>query len=189
MCRPGSSSLILDFVNIGSSCSLRSFLHLDSLLSVYGMVRLDSFLLAIDPAHPGPLLPLQGSICSGFLLLVYGMSRPELLTSTIDFIHFGPAPLPQGFACIDSSPSAFGLCCLGSSLLSLIPHSLDLRFLRTVLLALAFCLQYTEQSVLALAPHSWISFMLGLYCFSKVLFNLDRFCIWYDAGRLTLACS
>ncbi len=69
-----SPSLVLDYMQVGSSLPTRTWTHLGLSLPAYGMVRLESFSLLLDFITIGLTLFLRSRACADSSLLVYGMT-------------------------------------------------------------------------------------------------------------------
>ena len=84
-----SAMSLLDYLQIGSTLSLRSFGRGGSALSIYGLMKFGSSTSVLDYFDMGSTFSMRAFSRIGSTLSIYGMTRLTLSLSTLDFFHMG----------------------------------------------------------------------------------------------------
>jgi len=107
---------VLDFLHLGSSLSLRSFVRAGSAVSVLGVSRFGSSMSVLDFVHLGSSLSLRSFARASSAVSVLGVSRFGSSMSVLDFVHLGSSLSLRSFARASSALSVWGVSRFGSGL-------------------------------------------------------------------------
>ena len=105
----GYRASVFDLTDFGSSCSVRNFCRLGSVLSVFAQARYGSSISVLDFLHLGSSLSLRSFVRAGSSTSVIGVSRFGAATSVLDFLHLGSSLSLRAIARLGSALSVNGV--------------------------------------------------------------------------------
>jgi hypothetical protein len=107
---------VLDFFQLGSTLSMRSYARFGSEVSLFGISKFGSSISVFDFFHLGSALSMRSLARMGSSFSLFGVSRLGSSVSVLDFSSLGSSLSLRNYARMGESMSVFGFVHLGSSL-------------------------------------------------------------------------